>query len=187
MRPIHVLTFMAQHLVTKPEQRQFMYSLANGLENKLAAVRIDDLRVRSAWGACVAPGIDPLGRVKPYEPHQTVIAALNGYLGSIYSCLETTAFINARLNPHDRLKQSFSEQAKKVPEFSFGQNQWLPLFYDLRTQMTHLESRTALQSEESAARRDYRLDEGPNPGAGSRRPCCGPSRSVKHLSRFRAA
>jgi hypothetical protein len=140
LRPIHVFTFMAQHIVPKPDQRGFMYSLCQGLENKLAAVRLDDLRTRRAWGAAVAPGIDPHSRVQSYESHQEIIAALAGYLGAIYAVLETVAFINQLLNPKDKLKQGFSDQAKQVADFGFAENPWLPVFYDLRTQMTHLVS-----------------------------------------------
>src|SRR5262249_34080605 len=108
LRPIHVVTFLA-HYLAKPERRTFIYSLALGLENKIAAVKITHERVRSTWSRCGDPGRDPKARIKGYDDQQEVIAAIEAFLGSIYSTLETVAFLNAQLNPAAKLRQSFSE------------------------------------------------------------------------------
>jgi hypothetical protein len=132
LRPIHVFTWLAQHLNVKKPQDVFWLCLA--LENKLFAVRHFQLEVR----ASVAQVGDPVYArpyVQAYEDEQKVIATLEAYLAAIYTTLEITAEINRFL--HTGLRIGFREQAKKFPPFSFEAWPWLPHFYDVRSELTH--------------------------------------------------
>lgn len=132
VRPIHVLTFVAQSLVRKNKQAVFRLCLA--LENKIFAIRHNLSRLRSSIAKVGDPIYD--GRFeKDYDPIQEVIADLEAYINSIYSVLEIIALLNKKFDRN--LPQSFRKQAKKYRLFSFQQNNWLKIFYDLRAELTH--------------------------------------------------
>ena len=138
VRPIHVFTFLAP-LLLPLDTRGFLSSVVTGLENKIASVGINARVVMEEWLKCsddIASAAD--WTTKSYYPEQTVIAAVDAFLGAIYSVLETTAFVNQRLHHGARLKGHFRAQCAQVTLFSFARRPWLPDFYDLRTQIAHL-------------------------------------------------
>ncbi|MBM4037067.1 MAG: hypothetical protein FJ290_01020 [Planctomycetes bacterium] len=132
LRPIHVLTHLAQAIVGQEKTQIHSYCMA--LENKLAAVMFHHLELRKT----IAAAGDPVyvGRyVRPYDPDQRVVAALEAYLNSIYSALEIAAHINRLMNPG--LPIGFMAQVRKYPVFNRSKWPWLGHFNDLRTQLTH--------------------------------------------------
>src|SRR6266550_1081507 len=72
LRPIHVLTFLAQSLVQPPHVVN-LYRRCLALENKLYAVRLFHFELRSALAEFGDP-IYPPSYVREYEEDQRVIA-----------------------------------------------------------------------------------------------------------------
>lgn len=132
LRPIHVFTHLAQHLY--PLKPGVVFGLAMALENKLYSVRFHHFELRRA----IAAVDDPIYRgayIREYEDEQRAIAALEAYLGAIYTSLEIVAQINRLI--HDGLPMGFRKQAKKAAVFNFADWPWLPHFFDVRSELTH--------------------------------------------------
>ncbi|MBI1815509.1 MAG: hypothetical protein HYR72_11060 [Deltaproteobacteria bacterium] len=140
LRPIHVLTFLAQHLVkvtpgeSIPSRPQRTFGLCLALENKLAGVRHHQRQLREAIAGAVEDVYDER-YVRDYDATQAVICSLEAYLNAIYTALELVARINRLL--HDGLPQGFRDQSKRFAGFGFERWEWLPHFYDVRTELTH--------------------------------------------------
>ncbi|HIH36944.1 MAG TPA: hypothetical protein HA232_03440 [Methanocellales archaeon] len=132
VRPIHVLTFVAQELAKENKKETFHLSLS--LENKIFAVRHNLSHLRSSVAKTGDPVYDGQFE-KEYDTIQEIIADLEAYLFSIYSVLEITARLNRSFSPE--LPQSFRRQAKKYELFDFKDREWLGIFYDLRAELTH--------------------------------------------------
>lgn len=132
VRPIHVLTFLAQVLVDKNKHTVFRLCLA--LENKMFAVKHNLSRLRSSIAKVGDPIYD--GKFeRDYDSTQEVIADLEAYLNSIYSVLEVTALLNRNFDRS--LPSNFRRQAKKYKLFSFKRKKWLKIIYDIRSELTH--------------------------------------------------
>jgi hypothetical protein len=104
------------------------------LENKLSAVHHLGLIVRSSMSQLGDP-VYVSDHVEEYDAQGGIIAATEAYFAAIYSVLEITSLVNRSLHPG--LPIGFRRQAKKWPTFDFGRHRWLPLFYDLRTELVH--------------------------------------------------
>jgi len=132
LRPIHVFTHLAQNLVKTKKSPMFLYCFA--LENKLFGTRFHQFELRKAL-AEVTDAIYRGTYVREYDDQQKVICVLEAYLNSIYSALEILSLINRILHPS--LPIGFRKQSKKFELFSFSKWNWLPHFYDLRTELVH--------------------------------------------------
>jgi len=132
LRPVHVFTHLAQGLVTT--NRPKMYSLCMALENKLYSVHYSLFEVKKS----IAVWDDPIysrNYVREYEGPQRVVAAIESYLNSIYTVLEIVSHVNRLIHPGLRI--GFRKQSKKSIFFSFAKWDWLPHFYDIRTELSH--------------------------------------------------
>lgn len=138
-RPIHVLTLVGSNLAL-PRRLVSTHAICIGLENKLANVNVTRRLAGMSWRACIVPARDSNVLVHDYDREQVVIMAIEAYLASIYSVLETTAFLNHAFNRTRGLKKKFREQIAVVPAFGASTRPWLDPFYDIRTQLTHLVS-----------------------------------------------
>jgi len=141
-RPIHALTLLAKYL--EKRNRVGIFSLCLSLENKLFAVRhhLKDL-LKSLSGVG-----DPLYTkryVKEYGEQQKVICDLEAFISAIYASLEISAQINKKLHPE--LPMGFRKQSKKYDLFSFKKWEWLPYFFDLRSELVHFGSPLPLVSD----------------------------------------
>jgi hypothetical protein len=132
LRPIHALTHLGQYHPKASQSQTFALCVA--LENKLFAVRYHQAEVMRAL-APIDNNLYGRSRVHEYTGEQAVIAALEAYLNSIYSALEVTALINRDFNRP--LPSGYRSQSKKFPPFALKDNEWLRVFYDLRTELTH--------------------------------------------------
>lgn len=134
LRPIHVLTHLAQHYPNVKRNDCFGLSLA--LENKLFAVRYHQAELMRS--------LAPVGRniyqhsVRDFAGEQVVLCCLEAYLNAIYTSLEIVGQINRYF--HKDLPHGFRDQSKKYPTFTFERWQWLPHFYDVRIELTHYNS-----------------------------------------------
>ena len=130
-RPIHVFTHLSQAIV---DNKTEMFNLSIALENKLFSSRNLSFEVRKAISEIGDPAYkNPF--LKSYDPYQRIISFIESYLESIYSALEITAKINRAID--NNLPMGFREQSKKYEMFSFEKNKWLPMFYDIRSELTH--------------------------------------------------
>lgn len=132
LRPINILTFLGQ--VRAKGLKKNPFHLCMALENKLFGVRLH----LQEFSKAVAPIIDQIYSghyVREYGGTQVVICALEAYLNSIYTSLEMCSQINKIF--HDKLPIGFRKQAKKYKIFNFKNWEWLPCFYDLRSELTH--------------------------------------------------
>jgi hypothetical protein len=135
LRPIHVFTHLAQYLVkSKPKH---LGLLCLSLEAKLSGVRFQHIELRKAI-AEVGDSIYEGKYVREYDAELKVISALEAYLNSIYTVLELVALINRILHPN--LPIGFRKQSKKFGFFDFSKWDWLPHFYDVRSELTHFGS-----------------------------------------------
>jgi hypothetical protein len=135
LRPIHVFTYLAQCLPGLGGKNKRIYNYCYALENKLFAVRYQNLELRKA----IAEWNDIIYQdkyLRDYEDQQKVIGVLEAFLNSVYSALEITALINKAIYP--QLRQSFSKQAEKDTFFSLSRWKWLCYFYDLRRELEHV-------------------------------------------------
>jgi len=162
LRPIHVFTFLAQHLPGLGDKKRIFY-YCHALENKLFAVRYQSYELRKA----IAEWNDILYQdayIRDYEDQQKIIAVLEAFLNSIYSSLEITALINKTINP--QLPQSFSKQAEKGTFFNLKRWDWICYFYDLRRELEHfgtalpLMTSTSILIEISRPKKNYALIKG---------------------------
>lgn len=134
LRPIHLLTHLAQF---HPKKSKHTFRLCHSLENKLFSVRYNQRELLLA----LAPVDKPLythSRVRDFAAEQAVIAACENYLNSLYTTLEVVSLLNRVFN--DGLPSGFRKQSKKFPVFNFEANEWLKIFYDLRSELTHYNS-----------------------------------------------
>ena len=142
LRPIHVFTHLAQYLARKDKDKIFGYCYA--LENKLFGVRYHQFELRKA----IAEFYDLIyveSYLRDYDDQQKVICSLEAYLNSIYSALEIASLINKKLHPD--LPQGFKKQSKKFDLFAFSKWEWLPYFYDIRTELEHFGTSLPQMSE----------------------------------------
>lgn len=134
VRPIHVFTYLAQHLPGLGDNKKHVFNYCHALENKLFAVRYQHFELRKA----MAEWNDLIYRneyLREYEDQQKVICVLEALLNSIYSVLEIVSQINKVFHPE--LPEGFRRQAKKDQFFSFKKWPWLGLFYDIRPELEH--------------------------------------------------
>lgn len=135
LRPIHVLTHLAQHYPNVKANNQ-LFSLSLALENKLFGVRYHQAELMRA--------LAPIGRgiyqhsVQDFAGEQVVLCCLEAYLNSIYTVLEIIGQINRYFHP--TLPHGFREQSKKFELFAFEKWPWLSHFYDVRIELTHYNS-----------------------------------------------
>ncbi len=134
LRPIHVLTLLAQ-LINREESID-LFSLSLALENKLKAVTYNHEQLRMV-SSSIGDIFYPEPYIREYGETQRFIASLEAYLSSIYSSLAITGKINRKLHPELNLKMSFRQQAKKFDKFDFSKWTWLPHFYDVRDELVH--------------------------------------------------
>ena len=132
LRPVHLFTFLATHLVEGNTQR--LFGLCFALENKLYAARHHLRELRRALGSVDDP-VYVKGYVREYESHQAFVAALEAMLSAVYAALEIAAQINRSL--HADLPNGFRRQAKRHQLFSFESNPWVPRFLDIRSELGH--------------------------------------------------
>jgi hypothetical protein len=132
LRPIHVFTFLGQHLV---RNKRRMFDFCRALENKLFGVNYHLNQLRRAISS-VGEIIYSRTYVRDYESDQELICVLEAYLEAIYSTLEIISRINRILRPG--LPQEFRKQSRKFPMFNFKNNApWLARFYDIRSELCH--------------------------------------------------
>lgn len=135
-RPIHALTYLAQfHKSAKDKGQAFWLGLT--LENKLSAVA-HYLTLVSQALTPMTVDLYPGHYVREYDPVQRLIALIEGYVGAVYSSLEVVALLNKQFN--SGLPQGFRRQAKKFELFSLAKRDWLPHFYDVRSELAHYNS-----------------------------------------------
>ncbi len=134
LRPIHVLTYLAQYLPGLGSKKAPIFKYCYALENKLFAVRYQHFELRKAiseWQDVIYSD----KYIREYSDQQKVVCVIEALLNAIYSSLEITAKINLLLSPG--LPHSFRDQAKKSTFFSFDKWEWLRLFYDIRSEFEH--------------------------------------------------
>jgi len=132
-RPIHALTFLAQ-FKAQERNRQKAFYLGMALENKLFGVRYFMSQLQEVVTP-VSENVYQGHHVAEYAPQQRVIATLEAYLNSIYSALEIVSQLNRTFHPD--LKQGFRRQSERFDLFSFERWEWLPYFFDLRSELAH--------------------------------------------------
>jgi hypothetical protein len=134
LRPVHVLTFLAQTLVQTGRPR--LVNLCLALENKLFAVRYLHTELRCAFSDVAHPFYN-FEHVREYDDQQRAVCVLEAYLNGIYTALEVAALMNCSLHRELKLPQTFRKQAAKFDLFSFERWPWLKSFYDIRSELEH--------------------------------------------------
>jgi hypothetical protein len=132
LRPIHVLTHLGKCHPRANKHQTFAMCMA--LENKLLGVRYHHGELLRAL-APLDRALYPISRVQEYHGEQAVICALEAYLNAIYTALEVVSLINRHFN--GKLPMGFRDQSRKHAIFAFQRWPWLPIFYDIRTELTH--------------------------------------------------
>ncbi|MBZ5538847.1 MAG: hypothetical protein LAO31_23115 [Acidobacteriia bacterium] len=132
IRPIHVLTFLAQHLAQGDKSRIFGLSFA--LENKLFSARHALRQLGFALSGVNEPFYSG-GYVREYESHQVFLAALDAMLSATYSALEIAAQLNKSFHPE--LPHGFRKQARRFELFGLARNKWVARMLDIRSELSH--------------------------------------------------